>query len=90
MFKYKKCKITFRKRMQDYNLGRWKEVTDAHLMGCLSKLHEKYDFKIISVDFNDCFRGSHIVLKCKKEHEIIIFSEFMAMTSGQIENAKIH
>lgn len=86
MFKTKKYTLKFSKSykyIDDYN---WSEVTDASLMTVLLKLQLKYNFEIVSVEFNNSLSDSYIKIKCNKKDKDKIFSEYCLTLSGYITN----
>lgn len=88
MFKYKKYILKFEKQcfpLNSYSMN-YQQVTDSCLMSVLLTLQKKYDFKIISVDFKDCFRNSNIKIKCKKEDKYNIFGEYCEILGKNICN----
>ena len=88
MFKYKKYTMQFEKQcfpLNSYSLN-YKEVADNSLVSTLVGLQKKYEFKIISMNFQECFRKSTIKIKCKKEDKCKIFSEYCKLLGNNICN----
>ena len=83
-----KYKLKFKKQYQPLGIGIWEEITDASLMNVLLKLQEKYNFKIVSVKFKDCFSRSYIKIKCDKYDKNTIFFDFCLRLDGQITDIK--
>ena len=77
--------MKFQKTYQYVNAYEYKEVTDACLLKTLIKLQEKYDFEIISYNFQDCFDDSYIIIKCDKKDKQNIFMSYYIMLHGKIE-----
>lgn len=83
---FKKYSIKFKKAYQSTGWGSWEEVTDACLLSTLSMLKRKYNFEIVSTKFCDSFGTSKIVIRCAKSDKNLIFSDYCAVLSGQIEH----
>lgn len=79
-----KYKLKFSKQYQPLGIGIWEEVTDSSLMTVLLYLQKKYNFEIVSFKFKDCFKTSHIKIKCDKDDRCKIFSEFCLILNKQI------
>lgn len=77
-------KLSFKKSYQAVGIGIWEEVTDSALMEVLLRLQEKYDFKILSVKFRNCFATSYIKIKCSKEDRVKIFGYFCTILGKNI------
>jgi len=91
MFKTKKYKLTFDKKLHyvgpGIGQGIYKEVEDHILLSKLLELQKKYDFKIINTKFHTT-SNNEIIIRCKKEDKIKIFSEYCLELGKYIQNFK--
>ena len=83
----RKFKIKFERQSLPANsISSYKTVTDSYLLSALYNIQSYFDFDIVSVDFNDCFETSSIVIKCTKQEKEYIFSAFVAKLGKYITN----
>lgn len=83
----RKFKIKFeRQSIPTNSISEYKSVTDSYLLSVLYNIQSCFDFDIISVDFNDCFKTSSIVIKCTKQEKEYIFTAFVAKLGKYITN----
>ena len=82
----RRFKIKFKKQQLQFKEDSWKEVTDSYLLSALYDIQSYFDFDIVSIDFNDCFKTSSIVIKCTKLEKKYIFTAFVAKLGQYITN----
>lgn len=82
----RRFKIKFKKQQLQFKEDSWKEVTDSYLLSALYDIQSYFDFDIVSIDFNDCFKTSSIVIKCTKQEKECIFTAFVAKLGKYITN----
>lgn len=82
----RKFKIKFKKQSLEQKEDSWNEVTDSYLLSVLYSLQLDYDFKIMSVNFNNCREYSSVVIKCEKKYKELIFLAFIAKLGKYITN----
>lgn len=88
----RKFKIKFERQsiltnsISEYKISAYKSVTDSYLLSVLHDIQSYFDFDIVSIDFNDCFKTSSIVIKCTKQDKEYIFLAFLAKLEKYITN----